>query len=113
MARRPMRRTNLEEPFGVRAWRLNEGTLQPVSDSPPQPDAGEENEAEETAGGVVVARRHAADVLQPVDEAFDPAPEGVEAAINRVLDLAAAPRRDLGRGAPVAGVAADLVAVVC
>jgi hypothetical protein len=32
----------------------------------PQPDAGEENEAEETAAGLVVARRHPADLVAVV-----------------------------------------------
>src|SRR3712207_5579330 len=70
-----------EVPGGVRS-----GSLEVPH---PVPDGAEQHEAEEARGRVVVARGHAAAVLQLVDEALDPAPERVEAPADRAPDLAA------------------------
>ena len=54
----------------------------------------DEDEAEIAVGGLVVAGGQTAPVLQPVEAALDPVPQGVEVVVDRNLDLAASPHRN-------------------
>ena len=65
------------------------------------------DEAEEAAGGVVVASGNAAAVLQAVDAAFDAVAEGIERPLDAVLDAPVALGRDLRLPAAVTYIPAD------
>ena len=70
------------------------------------------DEAEEAAGGVVVASGNAAAVLQAVDAAFDAVAEGIERPLDAVLDAPVALGRDLRLPAAVTYIPADGITVV-
>jgi len=83
-----------------------------VDKADPLPDGSEHSEAEETARGVVVAGGDATAVLETVDEALDAVAQGIEGAIDRMLDAAVPLGRDFGSSAARENVLADSVAVV-
>ena len=78
----------------------------------PLADCGEQDEAEEAAGGVVVSGRDAAAVLEPVDELLDAGTQGVEGAIDGMLHATVLLRGNFGCAAAAADVVADGVTVV-
>jgi hypothetical protein len=83
-----------------------------VDKAEPLPDGSEHSEAEETARGMVVAGGDAAAVLEAVDEALDAVAQGIEGAIDRMLDAAVLLGRDFGNSAARENVLADGIAVV-
>jgi hypothetical protein len=68
----------------------------------PQPDTGggEVDERQEALGGLVVARRHGPELLEPVHQPLDTVPQAVQLAAERGGLLAHRVRRDDRQDAP-------------
>ena len=86
------------------------GSVDEVPD--PQSGGGDEDEADEAVGGLVVAGGQSAAVLELGEAPLDEVSQGVEVAVDDGLGLAIALGRDDGGDAAIAQVGEDGVSVV-
>ncbi len=84
----------------------------PVDKPDPSANSAEQNKTKKTGGGLVVARRNAALLLEMADEALDARTQLVTSLADRVLHLAVALGGDLRRRTAIAQVLTDRVAVI-
>src|SRR6516165_2112813 len=76
----------------------------------PLSDGSQHGEAKKAGSGVIVAGCDAAAVFEAVDEALDAVAQGIEGAIDRVLNVTVLLGRDFGRCTPCTDILADCVA---